>query len=110
MKVEEIKTYRCSDGAVFDSKEVAESHEADLKDPNYLLIKRIEELEKKVQHLEGENLKRIAEIDAIKTPFRLNQKEPWLQQPMVKWDSKTDEDGNVWDLFSWAFSNKKDNK
>ena len=25
MKVEEIKTYRCSDGAVFDSKDVAES-------------------------------------------------------------------------------------
>lgn len=78
MKVEEIKTYRCSDGAVFDSKDVAEAHEADLKDPNYLLIKRIEELEKKVQHLEAENLKRIAEIECVKSPFgQINKKDPY---------------------------------
>ena len=29
---------------------------------------------------------------------------------MIKWDSKTDDNGNVWDLFTWAFNNKKDNK
>lgn len=110
MKIEEIKTYKCSDGTVFESKEEAEIHEEALKDPNYVLIKRIEELEKKVQHLEAENLKRITEIEAVKSPFHVNQKDPWLQQPMIKWDSKTDEDGNVWDLFSWAFNNKKDNK
>lgn len=82
MKIEEIKTYKCSDGAVFDSKDVAEAHEADLKDPNYMLTKRIEDLEKKIQHLEAENLKRIAEIETVKHPFGiLNNKEdktPWM--------------------------------
>ena len=49
IEVAEVKTYRCSDGSIFDSKAVAEAHEADLKDPNYLLIKRIDELEKKIK-------------------------------------------------------------
>lgn len=89
MKVEvaEIKTYKCSDGSVFDSKAVAEAHEADLKDPNYLLIKRIDELEKKIQHLEAENLKRIAEIECARYPYgKINQVKgdkdtaPWMPQ------------------------------
>ena len=87
VEIQEIKTYKCSDGSVFDSKDVAEAHEANLKDPNYLLIKRIDELEKKIQHLEAENLKRIAEIECVKFPYgKINQvvgnkdTTPWMPQ------------------------------
>lgn len=76
VEIEEIKTYKCSDGSIFDSREVAEAHEAKLKDPNYTLERRIEELEKKVQHLEAENLKRVAEIQAAKSPFGILNKQP----------------------------------
>ncbi len=87
VEIEEIKTYKCSDGSVFDSKAVAEAHEADLKDPNYLLIKRIDELEKKIQHLEAENLKRISEIECARYPYgKINHvmgnkdTSPWMPQ------------------------------
>ena len=73
VEIEEIKTYKCSDGTIYDSKDVAEAHEAELKDPNYSLLKRIEELEKRLTHLEVENLKRIEEISCIKEPFKLNK-------------------------------------
>ena len=82
VEIEEIKTYKCSDGSIYDSKAAAEAHEADLKDPSYLLIKRIDELEKKIQHLEVENLKRIEEISCIKEPFKINKdtSSPWMPQ------------------------------
>lgn len=87
VEIEEIKTYKCSDGSIFDSKAVAEAHEADLKDPNYFLIKRIDELEKKIQHLEAENLKRISEIECARYPYgKINQvvdnkdTTPWMPQ------------------------------
>ncbi len=75
VEIEEIKTYKCSDGSIYDSKDDAEAHEAELKDPNYSLLKRIDELERRLVRLEGENLKRIEEISCIKQPFKLN-KEP----------------------------------
>ena len=47
IEVTEVKTYRCSDGKIYDSKEMAEAHEIELKDPNYAIEKRIAELERK---------------------------------------------------------------
>jgi len=87
IEVAEVKTYRCSDGKVYDSREMAEAHEIELKDPNYAIIKRIDELEKKIQHLEAENLKRISEIECVKYPYgKINQvtgnkdTSPWMPQ------------------------------
>lgn len=47
MKIEEIKSYKCSDGKVFDTKAKAEEHEKELNNPEYKTEKRITELEKK---------------------------------------------------------------
>ena len=110
MKIEEIKTYRCSDGSVFDSKDVAEAHEADLKDPNYMLIKRIEELEKKIQHLEAENLKRIAEIDAARHPYGTLNKDttPWM--PKIYYGSFQNDSDIIDKIADFFTDDKGDNK
>ncbi len=71
------------DGKKFDTKEEAIAHERELKSPEYELRKKIEELEQRVTHLEGENLKRVAEIEALKTPFQINKdpyQRPWWEK------------------------------
>jgi hypothetical protein len=70
----EIKTYRCSDGKVYDNKEMAIAHEKELQDPNYAILKRIEALEGKILGLQ-------AQIDAIRNPFQLNKKD---ENPFIR--------------------------
>ena len=81
--VDKKEIWTTEDGKEFTSKDEALAHEKELKDPEYKLKKRIDELEKKIQHLEVENLKRIEEISCIKEPFKLN-KDPY-QQPGKIW-------------------------
>ena len=52
MKIEEIKSYKCSDGKIFNTKVEAEEHEKELANPEYATEKRIAELERKVFSLE----------------------------------------------------------
>ena len=61
LNITEVKTYQCSDGKVYDNKEMAEAHERELQDPNYALVKRVTSLEvdlaaakKKIKELEGD--------------------------------------------------------
>ena len=65
MKIEEIKSYKCSDGKVFDTKAKAEEHEKELNNPEYKTEKRITELEKKILKLEAENATLSARIAAL---------------------------------------------
>lgn len=48
IEIEEIKTYKCSDGKIFNAKEEAEKHEEILTNPD----RRIEMLEERIQDLE----------------------------------------------------------
>lgn len=48
IEIEEIKTYKCSDGKIFNTKEEAEKHEEILMNPD----RRIEMLEERIQDLE----------------------------------------------------------
>lgn len=63
IEVKEIKSYKCSDGKIFDIKEEAEEHEKELNNPTYILEKRIKELEEKIITLE---LKIVA-LEAVKS-------------------------------------------
>ena len=82
IEVAEVKTYRCSDGKVFDSREMAEAHEIELKDPNYAIVKRFEELEKKFLELQGELLKLSARLECVESPWgKLNKKQPFIGGP-----------------------------
>ena len=45
LNIIEVKTYKCSDGKVYDDKEMAEAHEAEIQDPNYAIVKRVTSLE-----------------------------------------------------------------
>ena len=65
MKIEEIKSYKCSDGKVFDTKAKAEEHEKELANPEYATEKRIAELERKILELEAENATLSARITAL---------------------------------------------
>lgn len=67
MKIEEIKSYKCSDGKVFDTKAKAEEHEKELNNPEYKTEKRITELEKKILELEAENAALSARIAALES-------------------------------------------
>ena len=65
IEVEEIKSYKCSDGTTFNTKEEAEEHEIELNNPEYKIEKRIEELERKILKLEAENATLSARIAAL---------------------------------------------
>ena len=67
MKIEEIKSYKCSDGKVFDTKAKAEEHEKELNNPEYKTEKRITELEKKILELEAENAALSARVAALES-------------------------------------------
>lgn len=54
INVTEVKTYQCSDGKVYDNKEMAEAHERELQDPTYSIMERVRVLENKVKELEEE--------------------------------------------------------
>lgn len=73
MKIEEIKSYKCSDGKVFDTKAKAEEHEKELNNPEYKTEKRITELEKKILKLEAEN----AALSARITALEAKKSYPW---------------------------------
>lgn len=91
MKIEEIKSYKCSDGKVFDTKAKAEEHEKELNNPEYKTEKRITELEKKILKLEAENAALSARVAALESknsyPWRKPNPDiypqPWppYQQP-----------------------------
>ena len=108
MKIEEIKSYKCSDGKVFDTKVKAEEHEKELNNPEYKTEKRITELEKKILELEAENAAlsaRIAALEAKKlypwskpNPDIYPQPWPPYQQPynpMILTPKLPSEPGNV---------------
>lgn len=67
--IQEIKTYKCSDGSIYDSKDAAEAHEIELKDPNYAVEKRLGELERKFLELQGELLKLSARVERLESPW-----------------------------------------
>lgn len=73
MKIEEIKSYKCSDGKVFDTKAKAEEHEKELNNPEYKTEKRIAELERKILELEAEN----ATLSARITALEAKKSYPW---------------------------------
>ena len=75
MKIEEIKSYKCSDGKVFDTKAKAEEHEKELNNPEYKTEKRIAELERKILELEAENATLSARITALEAKKGF----PWSQ-------------------------------
>lgn len=90
MKIEEIKSYKCSDGEIFDTKAKAEEHEKELNNPEYKTEKRIVELERKILELEAENATLSARITALEAkrffPSQPNPDiypQPWppYQQP-----------------------------
>ena len=64
LEVVEIKTYKCSDGSVYDTEEAALSHEQFLKDcnDNPLIASKIKELESRILALEVENATLSAKI------------------------------------------------
>ena len=65
MKIEEVKSYKCSDGKIFNTKAEAEEHEKELNNPEYATEKRIAELERKILELEAENATLSARITAL---------------------------------------------
>ena len=77
LKVAEIKTYKCSDGSVYNTKEEALSHEQFLKDcnDNPLIASKIKELESKVLALEAENATLSARIQYLESKNTF----PWGQ-------------------------------
>lgn len=83
MKIEEIKSYKCSDGEVFNTKAEAEEHEKELNNPEYKTEKRIKELESRILALEVENATLSARIAALeaKNMYRWPQPLPPYQQP-----------------------------
>lgn len=102
-----------ADGKEFVIKEEALKHEQELKDPDYQLKKEIEDLRKRIEHLEAENLKRVAEIQAARNPYGiLNNKDtssPWM--PKVYYASVNNTE-DVLDAIDNFFNNPKqgDNK
>lgn len=67
LEVVEIKTYQCSDGSVFDTKDAALTHEQFLKDceSKPLIASKIKELESRILKLEDENATLSARITAL---------------------------------------------
>lgn len=54
LDIKEIKSYRCSDGTVFDDEDLAIMHERQLKDPEKAKELRIKKLEDRVLGLEAQ--------------------------------------------------------
>lgn len=75
IEVEEIKTYKCSDGKIFNIKEEAEKHEAEILDPEKAKDLRIKELEDKVLRLEAE----VALLNSRITSLEAKKRFPWSQ-------------------------------
>jgi len=75
IEVKEIKSYKCSDGEIFDTKEEAEEHEAILIDPEKAKDLRIKCLENKVLELESE----IAVLSSRITALEAKKGFPWSQ-------------------------------
>lgn len=82
LEVKEIKTYKCSDGSVYDTEEAALSHEQFLKDcnDNPLIASKIKELESRILALEAENAALSARIQYLesKNTFPWGQPNPGI--------------------------------
>ena len=93
----ELKSYRCSDGTIFDDLREAEKHEESLKDPYYQLQMRCEKLEKRLAELESQHIALVAQVDAIRNPFQLNNKEtnPFIRTWYGQGDSIKDAVNNL---------------
>ena len=78
IEVEEIKTYKCSDGKIFNTKEEAEKHEAEILDPEKAKDLRIKELEERLLGLEAEVALLNNRIKALesKKPYPWGQPNP----------------------------------
>lgn len=108
LEVVEIKTYKCSDGSVYDTEEAALSHEQFLKDcdDNPLLASKIKELESRILALEAENATLSARIQYLESkntfPWRQPNPDvsPWgpyqnPQNPITSTPKLPSEPGNV---------------
>lgn len=97
IEVTEVKTYRCSDGKVYDSRDMAEAHEIELKDPKYATEKRFEELEKKILQLQGDLLKLSARVECLESPWGKLNKKP-ITSPYLDTDCSPyqPQNGKVW--------------
>lgn len=108
LEVAEIKTYKCSDGSIYDTKEAALSHEQFLKDcnDNPLIASKIKELESRILTLEAENTALSARIQYLESkntfPWRQPNPDvsPWgpyqnPQNPMTPTPKLPSEPGNV---------------
>lgn len=105
LEVAEIKTYKCSDGSVYDTREAALSHERFLKDcnDNPLIASKIKELESRILALETENATLSARITALEaqksvTPFPWSKLNPDVGpciQPFNATSKLPSEPGNV---------------
>lgn len=84
MKVEEIKSYKCSDGEVFIIKAEAEKHEEELNNPVYKIEKRIEELERKILELKAENASLSTRISAMEAKNFRKEYWPDTSNPFLK--------------------------
>lgn len=78
IEVEEIKTYKCSDGKIFNTKEEAEKHETEILDPEKAKDLRIRELEERILGLEAEVALLNNRIKALesKKPYPWSQPNP----------------------------------
>ena len=78
LEVVEIKTYKCSDGSVYDTEEAALSHEQFLKDcdDNPLIASKIKELESRILALEAENATLSARIQYLESKNTFPWKQP----------------------------------
>ena len=78
IEVEEIKTYKCSDGKIFNTKDEAEKHEMEIADPEKAKELKIKELEERILGLEAEIAllnTRIKNLES-KNSFPWNQPNP----------------------------------
>lgn len=75
IEVEEIKTYKCSDGKIFNTKEEAEKHETEILDPEKAKDLRIKELEERILGLEAE----IALLNNRVKALESKKPYPWSQ-------------------------------
>jgi hypothetical protein len=93
LEVVEIKTYKCSDGSVYDTEEAALSHEQFLKDcdNNPLIASKIKELESRILALEAEN----ATLSARITALEAKNSYPW---------SKPNPDVSPWGPYQQPFN------
>lgn len=97
IEVTEVKTYRCSDGKVYDSRDMAESHETELKNPSYKQEQKILELEKKILDLDIKIMNLQSQIECLRHPWgQINKQILTPRYPDSDCNPYTPYNGKVW--------------